>query len=523
MPVSWKAHEPPSVIGRSNCAVGLKRNIVANYVSQVYVAGAGILTVPFYVRYMGTEVYGLIGFYTMLQAWFQLLDAGLSTTLARESSRFSGGAGDASTLQRLRRLLERVFLAIGVIGAVTFFFCAEAITHRWLQVDELATDEVSNSVQLMGLIIACRWVSCLYRGVVTGFEQQVWLSSFNAAIATARFVLCLPVVIFLDASPTTYFSFQTVVSMVEVLCLYRQNNHLLPRTDAAGATVSDSLTAPLKFASGVAVTSIVWVLVTQADKLLLSKLLPLSAYGEFSLAVLLAGGINLMAAPIGAALLPRLTNTAAAGDEQTLRDLYSRYTQVTCLAMFPAAFTLYACASPVLFAWTGNAAVAASAGPVLGLYSLGNAVMGVTAFAYYIQYAKGNIHMHLIGNAVFAAAYLPAVFWAARAHGATGAATAWCLMNTAYLCVWVPLVHRTLVPGLHMIWMLRHVLPLIAGAAAPAMLFTWLSPGMLNGMDRWLGALLAVAFFFISLACAAAGSSILRTRISLLIRHRAAI
>lgn len=61
---------------------------------------------------------------------------------------------------------------------------------------------------------------------------------------------------------------------------------------------------PLKFASGVAFTSVVWVLVTQVDKFLLSSLLPLSAFGEFSLAVLLSGGVNLLAAPIGAALLP---------------------------------------------------------------------------------------------------------------------------------------------------------------------------------------------------------------------------
>lgn len=501
--------------------MGLKRNIVANYFSQVYVAGAGILTVPFYVHYMGTEAYGLIGFYTMLQAWFQLLDAGLSTTLARESSRFSGGAGDASTLLRLRRVLERVFLAIGVIGAAAFFFGAGTITHRWLQVGELSAREVSNSVQLMGWIIACRWVSCLYRGVVTGFEHQVWLSSFNAAVATARFVLCLPVVIVLDASPTTYFSFQAAVSLVEALWLYRQANRLLPRGDAAGATVSGALSSPLKFASGVAVTSIVWVLVTQADKLLLSKLLPLSEYGEFSLAVLLAGGINLMAAPIGAALLPRLTNTAAAGDEWTLRDLYARYTQVTCLAMFPMAFTLYACATPLLLAWTGNAAVAASAGPVLGLYSMGNAIMGVTAFAYYIQYAKGNIRMHLIGNAVFATAYLPAIFWAARAHGATGAATAWCVMNSVYLCAWVPLVHRTLVPGLHKDWMLKHVMPVAAGAAAPAAVFALLPPGALNGLGRWPGALLTATFFLVSLAGAASASSIVRTRISSLVRRRA--
>lgn len=208
--------------------MSLRSNILANFLSQAYVLGVGIVTIPTYVRYMGTEAYGLIGFYTMLQAWFQVLDLGLSTTLARESSRYSGGTGDLSSLFRLRRLLERIFVAIGAIGAVTFFFLADPVTHRWLRLGELPAREVVNSIQLMGLIIACRWVSCLYRGVITGFEEQVWLGSFNVGVATARFLLCLPVVIYVDASPTIYFSFQAAVSLLEALALYWKANRLVP-------------------------------------------------------------------------------------------------------------------------------------------------------------------------------------------------------------------------------------------------------------------------------------------------------
>lgn len=501
--------------------MNLPRNILANYFSQAYAAGVGILTLPFYVRHMGTEAYGLIGFYTMLQAWFQLLDAGLSTTLARESSRYSGGVGDASTLVQLRRVLERVFGAIGLIGALFFFFFAETITHQWLQVGNLSPREVVNSVQLMGLVIACRWLSCLYRGVVTGFEQQVWLSTFNAGVATARFLLCLLIVIFVDQSPTTYFTYQAAVSLLEALGLYLQANRLLPNRTSVIVPAKGLLRTPLKFASGVAFTSIIWVLVTQVDKLLLSRLLPLSAFGEFSLAVLLSGGINLLAAPIGVALLPRLTKIAGAGNEKSTRDMYARYTQITCLAMFPAAFTLYTCAIPVLFAWTGNNTLARSASGVLGLYSLGNAVMGVVAFAYYIQYAKGNIRLHWIGNLILAVLYLPTVLWVASTHGALGVAAAWLVMNTIYLIAWVPLIHRMLAPGFHLLWILRDVLSIVVGAAIPSVLLAFLPSNTLDSLGRWSGAVLAIAFFLVSLACATVGSSVLRTRISTLIRYQA--
>ena len=70
----------------------LKKNLLANYASQIYVTVIGIVMVPLYVRYMGAEAYGLVGFFAMLLVWFNLLDMGLTPTVARETARFHGGA-----------------------------------------------------------------------------------------------------------------------------------------------------------------------------------------------------------------------------------------------------------------------------------------------------------------------------------------------------------------------------------------------------------------------------------------------
>lgn len=61
----------------------LKKNLIANYIGQFYLTIIGIVMVPLYVRYMGAEGYGLVGFYAPLQAWFQLLDTGLTPALVR--------------------------------------------------------------------------------------------------------------------------------------------------------------------------------------------------------------------------------------------------------------------------------------------------------------------------------------------------------------------------------------------------------------------------------------------------------
>jgi len=90
--------------------MSLKRNILANYASQFYVTIIYIVMVPSYIKYMGSEAYGLIGFFAMLQVWFALLDMGLTPTMSRETARYNGGATDALSYRRLVRALEGICL-----------------------------------------------------------------------------------------------------------------------------------------------------------------------------------------------------------------------------------------------------------------------------------------------------------------------------------------------------------------------------------------------------------------------------
>ena len=95
----------------------LSKNILASYLSQIYVTLIGIVILPLYIKYMGAETYGLVGFFALLQAWFNLLDMGLTPTMARETARYRGGATDALSYRRLVRALEGVFFAIPKVSA----------------------------------------------------------------------------------------------------------------------------------------------------------------------------------------------------------------------------------------------------------------------------------------------------------------------------------------------------------------------------------------------------------------------
>ncbi|MGE5471038.1 MAG: oligosaccharide flippase family protein [Bacteroidota bacterium] len=442
--------------------ISLKKNIIFNYISQIYVTLIGIFMVPFYIKYLGAEAYGLVGFFAMLQGWFQLLDMGLTPTIGRETARFNGGGIDALSLRRLLRALEGVFVGVAILGALAMVIGSSAIAREWLKVQQLSLGEVENAIMLMAIIVALRWIGGLYRGAINGFERMIWLAGFNTTLATMRFVFVIPFFIYVGATPTHFFGYQLVLAIAELSFLIIKTYDLFPKlpTEKRIPWEWKPLRDVLRFSLSIAFTGATWVLVTQTDKLVLSKLLPLGEYAYFTLAVLAASGVTVISGPISGALLPRLTRLSAADNDDGLIQLYRNATQLIALIALPASLMLAFFAKEFLWVWTGNIDIANDAAPVLRLYALGNGVLALGAFPYYLQFAKGDLKLHLLGSGLFVLLLIPSLIWATLKYGAVGAGCAWLGANAIYFMCWVPIVHERFFPRLHIKWLLADIAPI---------------------------------------------------------------
>lgn len=434
--------------------MSLKLNILVSYISQFYVMLVGIMILPMYIKYMGAEAFGLVGFFSMLQVWFNLLDMGLKPTMARETARFYGGAIDPLDYRQFVRALEGVFLGVATIGGAGLFFSASYIANNWLKASTLAIVDLQTSIKIMAMIIAMRWMCGLYRGAVSGAEKLVWLGGFNSLIATLRFIGVLPVLIYVATTPVTFFSYQLIVAVIELVGLVFFSYKIFPAIPKNKRELWswEPLKPTLKFSLTIAFTSSVWVVITQTDKLVLSKILSLSEYGFFTLAVLVASGVMIISGPISTAIMPRMARLDSEGDHDQVICIYRKATQFVSVIAGSASITLFFFAEPLLWAWSGDTVLAKKAAPILELYAIGNGILAISAFPYYLQYAKGNLRLHLIGNAVFVVLLIPSIIWAASQYGGVGAGYVWLGMNLLVFIIWLPFVHRKFAPGLNLQW-----------------------------------------------------------------------
>lgn len=450
--------------------------VAATAASRVYLAVIALLVLPFYLRLLGEEAYGLVALFFVLQVWLQLLDFGLSATLSREAARHRAGALPRESLWQLLRSIEGVFLAAAVLAGTLLLLASPVMADRWLRLEHLSRAEARSAFELLALCVVARLFGDPYRGVLAGFERQGWLAVANTSFGTLRWLGVLPFLDWAGASVRAFFAFQLVVTALESLILRLVAHRLVsPPARPVARWSLHPLQGVAGFSLSMFLASVIWVLVSQVDKLVLSGMLTLGEFGAFSLAASAATGVLIATGSLTDTLIPRLSGLQAAGLFVELHTLYRRATQWAGLIALPLAALTASQPERVLWVWTGDTVLAAKTAPVLALYGMGNAALAISAFPFYLQLARGKLCLHILGTALMVASLVPVLVWSTDRYGTTGAAGAWFAVNLLYLLAWTPVVHARFAAGLHFRWLFQDVVP-IAAAAAIAAWFTQLLP-----------------------------------------------
>ncbi|MBW8785645.1 MAG: glycosyltransferase [Novosphingobium sp.] len=206
----------------------IRWNVLANFGGQGWRAVMALVFVPFYLRILGVEAYGLIGLYTSLQMGLALLDAGLRPTLAREMARFTGAGLDATGIRTLLRSVELPMIALAAVIVFGMAAAAPWLAHHWVHPQHLSDDVVSRSFTVMGLVAAAQFIESLYDSCLSGLQRQVLQNAIITVMATLRGCGAL-VVILIVPSVAAFFLWQAIVAVVSLVTLGSAVYRALPK------------------------------------------------------------------------------------------------------------------------------------------------------------------------------------------------------------------------------------------------------------------------------------------------------
>lgn len=443
-----------------------KSNILANFAGKSVTAVVGVVFVPVYLEYLGVEAFGIIGFFSSVFLLLYLLDGGISPTLTREVARLSAFPEKADELRNLSRTLEILCWTIAAAACLIAFLVSPAIATYWLNPKTIPTETIRDALMLMSVTFAFQWVYGFYTGGLQALQQQWLVNSISVIGVLLRSVGTWLVLAYVSPTLTAFVLCQLITTILQAALLAIFFWRKLPPGEARARFDFGLLMNIWRYAAGLAGIGVATLIVTQTDKVILSKLLTLEDFGYYSLAVTLAGsGLSMIIGSIQTVYFPQFSRLVAQERFAELSLLYHRSCQVMSFFLIPAVCVLAAFSYEILLIWTGKAEIAQNTYVLLALVSIGTGLNGLIHLPYFAQLAHGITRIGFWQNVAAIVFLIPFMIFATLNYGAVGGAVSWVIVNLGYTLISVQVMHRMILRGELKKWYLVDVgLPLAASA-----------------------------------------------------------
>jgi O-antigen/teichoic acid export membrane protein len=426
--------------------MSLKRNVLANFGGSAWSALMNLAFVPLYIKLMGVESYGIVGVFASLVGMLVVLDLGLSQGMTREMALLSTDKKNVHRLADTARTLEIVYWCLAFCVALAIVLLSQFIAYRWLKPVQLSRESLLHALWIMALVIGLRWPVAIYSGGLNGLQRQVLVNVILIVFATLQGAGALAVLWFIEPSIHAFFFWQALIALLQVavlrLALWRS---LSP--GIKGQFREDVLRKIWRFAAGMSGISLTAAILTQLDKVLLSRILTLTEFGYYVFASVIAGALYKVIGPIFVAYYPRLTELVANDDQLSLTRTYHQACQLMAIAIVPAALMLVFFSSEILMLWTNSLDIVTNSSLLVSLLVVGSVLHGFMNMPFALQLAHGWTKLAFYLNLAAVVILTPSIYFATFNWGAVGAAGAWIVLNGTYVLIGVQLTHRRLLPA----------------------------------------------------------------------------
>lgn len=486
----------------------LSLNILANYLARITSIFLAVIFTPIYIKILGVEVYGVIGFYIALQATMGMLELGLGVASNREMARLSVLPDGIRKIQDTIRTFEILYCIVAALIGVVLTIAAPWIADQFLRSEALAHDVRVFLVQIMAWIIALRWPVGLYTGILGGLQRQV---SMNVLLILSGVLNWVggAIVLWQGAAVLVFFEWQLLVAVLTLIAYYLVTWQPIRPDGESRRFSGEILRAQFRFIGGAGLNVALGVVLMQADKLVLISIVPLKEFAYYTLAATVAEALLLLATPVSNALTPKIVQMIYSEPDSTrIRTFFHQSCQLVNLLLISVGAVIAIFPGELMFAYTGSHEVASNTAGILAILVVAKLLHGNMLVPYALQIGWGELKAGVYINIASVMWLVPAVIVLSSAYGATGAAISWLTVTVGYVFIGMPLVFRKLMPAEWGRWFMQDLaIPLFCVLIALVPIH-WLSSGDYTTRSATLGML--VLYGLISLLVTAVTLSFVR-------------
>jgi O-antigen/teichoic acid export membrane protein len=293
----------------------------------------------------------------------------------------------------------------------------------------------------MGVLLALRWPTALYAGGLTGLQKQVLYNSINTGGELVKAIGAIAVLLFVNNSIVTFFYWQIIITSIVVFTLHVILWKQLRFTISTPKFSKALLKKNRSFAAGMGATTLAVIILTQCDKIILSKILNLQTFGYYTLAYAIASSLNKITIPVSQAIYPRLVQLVHSDHYKDLVKLYHTACQLLACFILPVALTILFFSKEIVMIWTRNEVLTEAVYPLVRVFIVGTACNALVTIPYMAQLAHGWAKFGLYQNIIAILFLIPSIIYLTNKYGVSGAVWSWAILNIFYILLSVPVMY----------------------------------------------------------------------------------
>jgi O-antigen/teichoic acid export membrane protein len=416
--------------------------LVYIYSVRIYTAIITIALIPFIIKILGIESYGLIGFFTVLQACLSILDAGIGGVLTRQAIVSKVNKEQYSKFGELYKKIIIVFICVTILTLLLGSFVGVKYSGSWLKT-ALDDSVVIPCMIAMFWIFAIRYLQGPFRSILLANEKQVTITTINLITVTTSQPLALLLLTVLHGGVFDYFLVQLVSALLttSLIIFYGEKSRrdvlkLLPEDVCSKNYSGMSLRSVISFALQLSTLSILWVIVNQSDKLALTKYMNLSDYGGYSVAVSVTAVLAILSDPLNQFLQPRLTKHYHAREYQMYSKLIINSFKFITLLTIPLGVFLFFYSKELLFVWSGDRHLSQVVSRYLPWIFMGSIFAVFSNIIFLILYSIGDLKKHTIIYGAYSIIIVPLNIYIAKNFLGEGASILFFISSMLLFVLW---------------------------------------------------------------------------------------
>jgi O-antigen/teichoic acid export membrane protein len=315
---------------------------------------------------------------------------------------------------------------------------------------------------------------------LSGLQEHGWMNALQITANTLRYGLGVAV-LFWRADLVWFFAVQAAVAGIQTLAIRRVLWEMIADPTARQPAYQGAIFKRVwRFSLGMALTAVSSVLLANADRIALSKMMPTAELGKYAVAFTATGLLQMGVQPFYRAFFPRYAELVSIGDAKRLRDEYFKSCRLMATVIIPLGIIGLMFAPQLFHAWLGRDDKTII--QVFRLLLVAITCAGLMWLPGAFQQAHGRPGLHaamILGALVLGA---PIMVWGIKTYGTIGATAVWLLHGISGLTLELWIMHRRMLKGELLAWY-RSILGLPLLITIPlASLSWWLMP---YGLHRW--------------------------------------